>query len=50
MVPIVMNFRELKQIVYGKKIEGHSYQGIVAIEETCAGNLGPRRSTIGLAL
>ncbi len=34
MVPIVMNFRELKQIVYGKKIEGHAYQGIVSIEES----------------
>ena len=34
MVPIVMNFRELKQIVYGKKIEGHTYQGIGAIEDS----------------
>ncbi len=34
MVPIVMNYRELKQIVYGKKIEGHAYQGIVSIEES----------------
>ncbi|ULQ60594.1 pyruvate, phosphate dikinase [Brucepastera parasyntrophica] len=33
MVPIVMNFRELKQIVYGKKIEGHEYKGIVGIAE-----------------
>ena len=33
MVPIVMNFRELKQIAYGKKIEGHSYLGIRAIEQ-----------------
>ncbi len=39
MVPIVMNFRELKQIVYGKKIEGHSYQGIAGIEETVRGEL-----------
>jgi pyruvate,orthophosphate dikinase len=34
MVPIVMNYRELKQIVYGKKIEGHTYQGIGTIEES----------------
>lgn len=34
MVPIIMNFRELKQIVYGKKIEGHMYQGIVDIEKS----------------
>ena len=40
MVPIVMNFRELKQILYGKKIEGHAYQGIVAIEESVRKELG----------
>jgi len=40
MVPIVMNFRELKQIVYGKKIEGHAYQGIVSIEESVRAELG----------
>jgi len=34
MVPIVMNFSELKLIAYGKKIEGSSYTGIVEIEET----------------
>lgn len=33
MIPLVMNFRELKQIIYGKKIEGHSYLGIDGIEE-----------------
>ncbi|PIE98234.1 MAG: pyruvate, phosphate dikinase [Treponema sp.] len=33
MIPLVMSFRELKQIVYGKKIEGHAYQGLVSIEE-----------------
>ncbi len=43
MVPIVMNFRELKQIVYGKKIEGHSYQGIVAIEESVRNEVGMDR-------
>lgn len=33
MIPLIMNFRELKQIVYGKKIEGHAYLGIDSIEE-----------------
>jgi pyruvate,orthophosphate dikinase len=33
MVPIVMNASELKLIVYGKKIEGSSYKGIVDVEE-----------------
>lgn len=33
MIPLVMNFRELKQIAYSKKIEGHSYLGIKHIEE-----------------
>ena len=33
MVPIVMNFRELKQIAYGKKIEGQAYLGIRSIEQ-----------------
>jgi pyruvate,orthophosphate dikinase len=42
MVPIVMNFRELKQIVYGKKIEGHSYQGIGAIEESVRAETGSK--------
>jgi pyruvate,orthophosphate dikinase len=42
MVPIVMNFRELKQIVYGKKIEGHAYQGIVTIEESVRAELGAK--------
>ena len=37
MIPLVMNFRELKQIVYGKKIEGHSYSGIAAIAEEIRG-------------
>ncbi len=43
MVPIVMNFRELKQIVYGKKIEGHTYQGIVSIEEDVRKAIGTRK-------
>jgi pyruvate,orthophosphate dikinase len=33
MVPVVMNAEELKLIIYGKKIEGKSYAGIVDIEE-----------------
>ena len=33
MVPIIMNFRELKQIAYGKKIEGQAYLGIRALEK-----------------
>ncbi|HOX92699.1 MAG TPA: PEP-utilizing enzyme, partial [Spirochaetales bacterium] len=33
MVPIVMNASELKLIVYGKKIEGSTYRGLVEIEE-----------------
>lgn len=33
MIPIIMNSSELKLIVYGKKIEGKSYIGLVEIEE-----------------
>lgn len=33
MIPIVMNAAELKLIIYGKKIEGKLYKGIVDIEE-----------------
>jgi pyruvate,orthophosphate dikinase len=33
MIPIVMNAAELKLIVYGKKIEGKTYRGLVEIEE-----------------
>jgi len=33
MIPIVMNASELKLIVYGKKIEGKAYKGIIEIEE-----------------
>ncbi len=33
MIPLIMNFRELKQIIYGKKIEGHAYLGIDTIAE-----------------
>lgn len=40
MVPLIMNFRELKQIIYGKKIEGHSYSGINAIAEEVSKKFG----------
>ncbi|HAP44730.1 MAG: pyruvate, phosphate dikinase [Spirochaetes bacterium GWD1_61_31] len=33
MIPIVMNSAELKLIIYGKKIEGTTYKGLVEIEE-----------------
>lgn len=33
MIPLIMSFREFKQIAFGKKIEGHSYVGLTAIEE-----------------
>ena len=33
MIPIVMNTEEVKAIIYGKKIEGASIKGIIAIEE-----------------
>lgn len=33
MIPIVMNAAELKLIIYGKKIEGKTYKGIIDIEE-----------------
>ncbi len=40
MIPIVMNASELKLIIYGKKIEGKSYKGIVDIEEDVRKSLG----------
>ncbi len=33
MIPIVMNASELKLILFGKKIEGQTYRGLVEIEE-----------------
>jgi pyruvate,orthophosphate dikinase len=33
MIPIVMNASELRLIVYGKKIEGRTYTGLIEIEE-----------------
>ncbi len=40
MIPIVMNASELKLIIYGKKIEGKAYKGIVDIEEDVRKELG----------
>ncbi|MBN1518614.1 MAG: pyruvate, phosphate dikinase [Spirochaetales bacterium] len=42
MIPIVMNASELRLIVYGKKIEGRTYKGIVDIEEDVRRKLGAR--------
>ena len=42
MIPIVMNFRELKQIAYGKKIEGHAYLGIRTIEQEIRAQLNAK--------
>ncbi|MGP1576043.1 MAG: putative PEP-binding protein [Treponema sp.] len=33
MLPLVMNAREVKQIIFGKRIEGSSYIGITALAE-----------------
>ena len=40
MIPIVMNASELKLIVYGKKIEGKAYRGLIDIEEEVRAELG----------
>ncbi len=42
MIPIVMNAAELKLIVYGKKIEGKTYKGLVDIAEEVRKDLGAR--------
>jgi pyruvate,orthophosphate dikinase len=42
MIPIVMNASELKLIVYGKKIEGKTYRGLVEIEEEVRKELGAK--------
>ena len=49
MIPLVMNSREVKQIVYGKRIEGDIYNGITAIAEeiTAVYRAKPLRYTIG---
>ena len=33
MIPLIMNADELKLIVYGKKIEGDSYDGLIAVAD-----------------
>jgi pyruvate,orthophosphate dikinase len=42
MIPIVMNAAELKLILFGKKIEGKHYRGIVEIEEEVRKELGAK--------
>jgi len=42
MIPIVMNAAELKLIVYGKKIEGKTYKGLVDIAEEVRKGLGAK--------
>jgi pyruvate,orthophosphate dikinase len=42
MIPIVMNASELKLIIYGKKIEGKTYKGLVDIEEEVRKELGAK--------
>src|SRR6056297_554478 len=38
MIPLIMNENEIKLIVYGKKIEGSYYQGIVNIIDDIKSN------------
>jgi pyruvate, orthophosphate dikinase len=40
MIPVVMNSSELKLVVYGKKIEGKTYKGLIEIEEEVRTELG----------
>jgi pyruvate,orthophosphate dikinase len=40
MIPVVMNASELKLTVYGKKIEGRTYRGLVDIAEEVREELG----------
>ena len=42
MIPIVANAAELKLIVFGKKIEGQHYRGLVEIEEEVRKELGAK--------
>ncbi|HUX37134.1 MAG TPA: putative PEP-binding protein [Rectinemataceae bacterium] len=42
MIPIVMNASELKLILYGKKIEGRTFRGLVDIEEEVRKELGAK--------
>lgn len=43
MIPLIMSFREFKQIAFGKKIEGHSYMGLKSIEEEVRQKLGVKK-------
>jgi pyruvate,orthophosphate dikinase len=42
MIPIVMNAAELKLILFGKKIEGKHYRGLVEIEEELRKEVGAK--------
>jgi pyruvate,orthophosphate dikinase len=42
MIPVVMNASELKLTVYGKKIEGRTYKGLVEIAEEVREELGTK--------
>jgi pyruvate,orthophosphate dikinase len=42
MIPVVMNASELKLTVYGKKIEGRTYRGLVDIAEEVREELGAK--------
>jgi pyruvate,orthophosphate dikinase len=42
MIPVVMNASELKLVVYGKKIEGKQYPGLMEIEEDVRNELGAK--------
>lgn len=44
MIPLIMNEDELKLIVYGKKIEGFTYKGIVEIEKEVRESLGVKKA------
>ncbi len=39
MIPLIMNESELKLIIFGKKIEGSTYKGLLKIEEELRGRL-----------
>ncbi len=42
MIPIIMNQTELKLIVYGKKIEGANFRGLVEVEREVRDELGAK--------
>lgn len=43
MIPLIMNDDELKLIIYGKKIEGRYYKGILDIEEEVRDKMGVKK-------